>query len=71
VNPVAERMVAKYLKDMLKNVTDVVELVGFVNPMNKVYALSKPLEQMPLVFTLLTICSFDLMTFSAHTSSLL
>jgi hypothetical protein len=70
-NPQAERMVSKYLKDMLKNLTDVVELVGFVNPMNKVYALSKPLDQMPLLFTLLTIFTYDLMYFSAHTSSIM
>jgi hypothetical protein len=70
-NPGTEKVVQKYLKDMLKNVTDAVELTGFVNPLNKVYALSKPLEQMPLLFSILTIYTFEFMYFSAHASSIL
>lgn len=43
-NPNSERVVQKYLKDMLKSITEAVEQTGFVNPMNKVYCLSKQLE---------------------------
>lgn len=42
-----------------------------MNPLNKVYALSKPLEQMPLLFAILTIYSFEFMYFSAHASSIM
>lgn len=56
---------------MLKNITEAVELTGFVNPMNKVYSLSKQLEQLPLLFALLTILSFESMDFSAHASSIM
>jgi len=65
-NPGADRIVQKHLKDMLKNLTEVVELTGFVNPMNKVYALNKPLENLPVVFALLTLYSYDYVHLSAQ-----
>jgi hypothetical protein len=70
-NPNSERVVSKYLKDMLKSITEAVEQTGFVNPMNKVYCLSKQLEQLPLMFALLTILSFESMYFSAYASSIM
>jgi hypothetical protein len=70
-NPASEKAVQKYLKDMLKNITEAVEQTGFVNPLNKVYALSKPLDQMPVLFVLLTIYTFDFMMFSPSTSSIM
>jgi len=56
---------------MLKSITEAVEQTGFVNPMNKVYCLSKQLEQLPLMFALLTINSFEYVYFSAHSSSIM
>lgn len=58
-NPAADRIVQKHLKDMLKNITEAVERTGFINPMNKVYALNKPLENLPVVFALLTMYTYD------------
>lgn len=40
----AEKIVQDLLKNMLKSLTEAVELNGFINPMNKVYALNKELE---------------------------
>jgi hypothetical protein len=41
-----------------------------VNPINKVYALNKPLHQMSLLFSILTLFSFDHTYFSDHLSSI-
>lgn len=64
-------MVSDLLKNMMKSITDAVELNGYINPMNKIYSLNKPLYQMPLCFALLTIYTYDHLYFSAHASSLM
>jgi hypothetical protein len=66
-----EKIVQELLKNMLRSITEAVELTGYINPMNKVYALHKQLDQLPLCFTLLTIYSYDQLYFSAFTSSLM
>jgi hypothetical protein len=43
------------LKDMLRDVTVCLEEIGYVNPMNKVYNLTKDLDFFPLVASLMTI----------------
>lgn len=40
---------------MLKDMTTTLEAVGFVNPMNKVYKLTKELDHFPLVAALISI----------------
>ena len=67
----AERIVQENMKDLLKRITSCVELTGFINPMNKVYELNKPLFQLPLCFALLTIYSYDKLYFNTHASSLM
>lgn len=36
-----ERIVQDLLKNMLRSITESVELTGYINPMNKVYAIHK------------------------------
>jgi hypothetical protein len=43
------------MKDMLKDMTTCLESVGFLNPLNKVYNLTKDLDYFPLVAALLSI----------------
>ena len=42
-------------KDMLKEITSCLEAIGFINPFNKVYNLTKDLDFFPLVAALFTI----------------
>lgn len=42
------------LKSMLKDLTKCIESVGYLNPINKVYKLTKELEYFPLAATLMT-----------------
>ena len=42
------------LKEMLKDLTKCVESIGYLNPLNKVYKLTKELEFFPLAAALLT-----------------
>ena len=43
------------IRQMLKNLATSLEFVGYVDPMTKVYNLTKDLDQFPLVATLLTL----------------
>lgn len=45
----------KVLRDLMKDLTQCLEFVGYVKPQNKVYSLTKDLHQLPLVFALVTL----------------
>lgn len=49
-----EKEAEKKLKTMLRDITTCLELVGHVNPLNKVYKLVKELDFFPLAALLLT-----------------
>lgn len=56
---------------MLKSLTFALETVGMVNPFNKVYYLSKPLEKMSLFMSLFTLSLLKEMTFDQRLSTLM
>lgn len=71
---VADRMahtaqVQKKLKEMLKSLTLALETVGMVNPFNKVYFLSKPLEKISLFMSLFTLSLLKEITFDQKLST--
>lgn len=43
------------MKKLLMNMTNCLENVGFVNPLNKVYHMTKDLDCLPLVAAILTL----------------
>ena len=49
-----EKEAEKKLKELLKDLTVCLETIGYVNPLNKVYKLTKELEFFPLAAALLT-----------------
>lgn len=49
-----EKEAEKKMKEMLRDVTTCLETVGHVNPLNKVYKLTKDLDYFPLAAMLLT-----------------
>lgn len=49
-----EKEAEKKMKEMLRDITTCLELVGHVNPLNKVYKLAKDLDYFPLAALLLT-----------------
>ena len=51
------------LRQMLKNLTTSLEFVGFVDPLSKVYNLTKDLDHFPLVATLLTLGVLNQLTY--------
>jgi len=51
----AQKETQTHLKQLVKNLAEAVESAGIVNPMQKVYSLTKPLENMPLFFAALTL----------------
>lgn len=51
----ARQQVQTHLKTLLKNLAEAVESAGIVNPMQKVYALTRPLDNMSLFFAALTL----------------
>lgn len=50
-----EKEADKKLKEALKDITVCLESIGYVNPLNKVYNLTKDLDHFPLVAALLTL----------------
>ena len=50
-----EREACLKMKDMMKDLTVCLESIGFINPFNKVYNLTKDLDYFPLVAALFTI----------------
>lgn len=51
-------MASKQLNSMLQHLTVCSEAVGFLNPMNKVYAVTLKLESMSSFFTIFTLAMF-------------
>lgn len=58
------------LKGMLKDMTTALEAIGFVNPLNKVYKLTKDLDHFPLVAALITLNAITQLTYDQHLFSL-
>jgi hypothetical protein len=58
------------MKDMLKDMTQCLEAVGFINPFNKVYNLTKDLDFFPLVAALFTINILSQLTYDPFLYSL-
>lgn len=50
-----QNAILKKLKEMLSQLTKALETIGIVNPYNKVYSLTKPLEKMSLFMALFTL----------------
>ncbi len=50
-----EKEAEQKLKTMLKDMTVSLEAIGMVNPINKVYKLTKDLDHFPLVAALITL----------------
>lgn len=48
-----EKEAEQRLKGMLKDLTTALEAIGFVNPINKVYKLTKDLDHFPLMAALI------------------
>jgi len=65
-----EKEADKKLKEMLKDMTTCLEAIGFVNPMSKVYNLTKELDHFPLVACLISIHAIMQLTYDKHIFSL-
>jgi len=50
-----EKEAEQRLKGMLKDMTTALEAIGFINPTNKVYKLTKDLDHFPLVAALIVL----------------
>ncbi len=55
---------------MLKDMTTSLEAIGFVNPKNKVYKLTKDLDNFPLVAALITLNALTQLTYDPYVFSL-
>lgn len=55
---------------MLRDMTTSLEAVGFLNPVNKVYKLTKDLDYFPLVAAILTLNALTMMTYDPYVFSL-
>lgn len=64
-----EKAAETKLKSMLKNLTTCLEAVGFVDPLKKVYNLTKELDYFPLVAALLTLNCLTQLTYDSHVYS--
>ena len=69
--PEREAMAQKQLNIMLKELTTCSETVGFLNPMNKVYAVTLKLESMPSFFTIFTLAMFNMMRYDTTLCSIM
>ena len=65
-----EQEAEKRLKDLLKNMTIGLENVGFVNPLKKVYNLSKDLDYFPLAAAIITLQTISQLKYDEHLYSL-
>jgi len=45
----------KVMREYMKDITQCLEFIGFVKPMNKVYSLSQDLHHMPLMLALVSL----------------
>lgn len=57
------------MKSVMKDVTVCLESIGFVDPMKKVYNLTKELDYFPLVAALLTLQALNQLTYDAFVYS--
>ena len=64
-------MASKQLNQMLQQLTHCSENVGFINPMNKVYAVTLKLESMPSFFTIFTLAMFNMMRYDTTLCSIM
>ena len=68
--PVDPDVINKNIKLMLSQLTIALETVGIINPFNKVYYLTKPLENMPLFMHLFTLAALQELKFDTKLSTL-
>jgi len=54
----------------MKDLTSCLENIGFVNPLNKVYNLTKDLDYFPLIAALITLNALTLLTYDPFVYSL-
>ena len=66
-----EKEAENRLKSMLKDMTTALEAIGFVNPLNKVYKLTKELDHLPLVAALITLNAMTQLTYDPLIFSLI
>lgn len=60
----------KVLRDLMKDLTQCLEFVGYVKPQNKVYSLTRDLHQLPLVFALVTLNALQYLEYDTFVYSL-
>lgn len=65
-----EKEAEQKLKGMLKDMTTTLESVGFINPMNKVYKLTKDLDHFPLVAAIVALNALTQLTYDPYVFSL-
>ena len=58
------------LKEFMKNITQCLELVGNLKPMNKIYSLTRDLNNMSFVFCLLTLNALQYLMYDSRLFSL-
>lgn len=63
-------LIQKNIKSMLGNMTIALEACGIVNPMNKVYYLTKPPESFGLFLHLFTLSALQELRFDTKLSTL-
>ena len=56
---------------MLRELTVCSEAVGFLNPMNKVYAVTLRLESMPSFFAIFTLCMYQYLRYDTELCSIM
>ena len=60
----------KVLRDLMKDLTQCLEFVGYVKPQNKVYSLTRDLHHLPLVFALVTLNALQYLEYDTFVYSL-
>lgn len=65
-----QNAILKKLKEMLSQLTKALETIGIVNPYNKVYSLTKPLEKMSLFMALFTLSALREMRYDQQLSTI-
>ena len=65
-----EKEAEQKLKTMLKDMTTALESIGYVNPMLKVYKLTKDLDHFALVAALISLNALSQLTYEPYTFSL-
>jgi len=64
-------MAQKELNNMLQQLTVCTETIGFVNPMNKVYAVTLELESMSSFFAIFTVNMFQYLRYDTDLCSIM